>query len=118
MAPYPGFGGKGAQLSFDVNAGARSPDRDVKRPAAARQEAWDEIVDAHAGSVWAVARRQQLTPREAAHVSQVTWLRLADRLGDLSPEAIGSWLAKTAHRESIRAGRLRRAGGEDEARPA
>jgi hypothetical protein len=45
------------------------------------------------------------------------WLRLADRLGDLSPETLGSWLEQTAERESIRVARLLTL-EEDQARPA
>ena len=106
-------------MSWEINAGAPTVRSDVTRSApVADQEAWDEIVDAYARSVWAVARREQLTQQEATYVSQVTWLRLADRLGDLSPEAIGSWLERTAQRESTRVARLGRTGTEGEARPA
>jgi hypothetical protein len=106
-------------MSLEINPGDPRLRSGVTQPVAARgQASWDEIVDAYAGSVWAVARREQLTSEEAASVSQLTWLRLADRLDYLSPEAIGSWLEETARRESTRVARLVRASGEDEARPA
>jgi RNA polymerase sigma factor (sigma-70 family) len=83
----------------DLVARARQGDR----------RAWDEIVDRHAGMVWAVARAYGLDTQTAADVSQVTWLRLVEHLGSLrQPERLGAWLATTARRESIRVLKLRR----------
>jgi hypothetical protein len=78
----------------------------VPAAAAGGQEAWDEIVDAYAGLVWAVPRRYQLSGPEAADVSRLTWMRLSDRLGEIAPEALGSWLERTAERECTRVVRL------------
>jgi RNA polymerase sigma factor (sigma-70 family) len=65
--------------------------------------AWDRLVDRFAGLIWAVARGQGLSPPDAADVSQTTWLRLAEHLGDIrDPERIGGWLATTARNESLR----------------
>ena len=74
-------------------------------PAAANGDsaAWDHLVDRFADLIWAVARGQGLSPADAADVSQTTWLRLAEHLGDIrDPERIGGWLATTARNESLR----------------
>jgi RNA polymerase sigma factor (sigma-70 family) len=81
--------------------------------------AWDAIVSRYAGLVWAVARGQGLSAADAADVSQVTWLRLvenADRIRQ--PDALGSWLATTARRESITLLRHRREVPQPEFQPA
>jgi hypothetical protein len=106
-------------MNFDSNARAPSVDWDVIQSAAAGvQDAWDEIVDAYAATVWAVVRRQQLTHQGAVNVSRLTWLRLADRLDEMSPEMMGSWLEQTAEQESIRVARLLMLEEQDEAQPA
>jgi DNA-directed RNA polymerase specialized sigma24 family protein len=107
-------------MKFEINPRAPTIGSEVLQAAAAgAQDAWDQIVETYAGSVWAAARRQQLTPQGAEAVSRLTWLRLADRLGEVSPETLGSWLEQTAERESIRATRLLALEEpEDEAQPA
>jgi hypothetical protein len=107
-------------MKFDINPRAPTIGSVVLQAAAAgSQDAWDQIVEAYAGLVWAVARRRRLSPQGAGAVSRVTWLRLADRLGEMSPETLGSWLEQTAERESIRATRLLALEEpEDEAQPA
>jgi hypothetical protein len=82
------------------------------------QEAWDAIVDAYAGLVWAVTHSRHLNGPTAAEVSRLTWMRFQDRLGLISPEAIAGWLAETAERECIRLVRLLQTGGEPEVRTA
>lgn len=75
----------------------------VGRAAQGDTEAWEELVRAYVGLVWAVARNHYLRPDDAADVVQVTWLRLVehvDRLHD--PERVGAWLATTARHEAIR----------------
>jgi hypothetical protein len=94
-------------MTLEINARAPAVERDVIQSAArGSQGSWDQIVEAYAGSVWTVARRHNLTWQEAANVSQLTWLRLADRIADMSPEGIGAWLEHTAERESARAARV------------
>jgi RNA polymerase sigma factor (sigma-70 family) len=67
------------------------------------QEAWARIVDRFSGLVWAVVRSFRLEGDAAADVSQTTWLRLVEHLGDIrDPGRLGSWLATTARRECIR----------------
>jgi DNA-directed RNA polymerase specialized sigma24 family protein len=93
--------------------------RDVVASAAAGvQDAWDEIVDAYAGLVWAVPRRHELSRDEAAHVSQLTWMRLSDRIADIAPEALGGWLERTAERECTRVIRLCGVGQAEQAQLA
>jgi RNA polymerase sigma factor (sigma-70 family) len=75
------------------------------------QRAWDVIVARYSGLVWSVARGFRLGAADAADVSQATWLRLVEHLGDVRDGArLGAWLATTARREAL--GLLRR-GGRD-----
>jgi hypothetical protein len=92
--------------------------RVVAAAAAGAQDAWDQIVDAYAGLVWAVPLRHELDQLEAAHVSQLTWMRLSDRLGDVDSEALGDWLQRTAERECSRVIRLSAVSRETEAQIA
>ncbi|HZD67870.1 MAG TPA: sigma-70 family RNA polymerase sigma factor [Actinomycetes bacterium] len=67
------------------------------------QDAWGRLVGRFSGLVWAVVRSFRLEGDAAADVSQTTWLRLVEHLGDIrDPARLGSWLATTARRESIR----------------
>ncbi len=67
------------------------------------KDAWSRLVDRFSGLVWAVVRSFRLDGDAAADVSQTTWLRLVEHLGDIrDPARLGSWLATTARRESIR----------------
>jgi RNA polymerase sigma factor (sigma-70 family) len=69
--------------------------------------AWDDLVDRFSTFIWAIARGQGLSPTDAAEVSQTTWLRLAEHIGEINdPLRVGAWLATTARRESIRIARL------------
>jgi len=71
------------------------------------QRAWNAIVERYSGLVWAVARGFRLGAADAADVSQATWLRLVEHLGDIRDgERLGAWLATTARREAL--GVLRR----------
>ncbi len=102
-----------------MSRGAPAVSQDVVTSAVAGdQSAWDTIVDAYAAQVWAVPRRHQLNGQEAAYVSQLTWMRLRDRLADVASEGLGSWLERTAERESTRAVRLALVTQENEAQTA
>jgi hypothetical protein len=103
----------------NMNGSGPTVRRDVVDAAAAGvQQAWDEIVDTYASLVWAVPRRHELTRHEAASVSQLTWMRLSDRLADMAPEAIGGWLERTAERECARVVQLSLVGPQEQAQPA
>lgn len=81
----------------------------LERAAAGDQQAWNALVDAYSGLVWAVARSHRLGSADAADVFQATWLRLVEHLGAIrEPDRLGSWLATTARREALAV--LRRAG--------
>jgi DNA-directed RNA polymerase specialized sigma24 family protein len=70
--------------------------------------AWDQLVERYGGMVWAVARAQGLSVRDASDVSQVTWLLLTQHLAVLrQPERARAWLLRTATREAYRMRRLR-----------
>src|SRR5438034_504342 len=90
-------------------AAARSePSQLVARASSGDRAAWDELVDRYGALVWATARRYGLSPRDAAEVSQVVWLRLVQHLGALrQPERVGAWLATTARREALRLRQVR-----------
>jgi len=75
----------------------------VRRAAGGDQGAWEGLIQRFSGLVWSVARAFRLSPADAADVSQTTWLRLAEHLGDIvEPRGVGAWLATTARRECLR----------------
>jgi RNA polymerase sigma factor (sigma-70 family) len=79
----------------------------VKGAASGDQQAWNDLVDRYAPTVWAVARGHRLNAADAADVTQTTWLRLLEHLHRIEqPERVGAWLATTARRESLRVLRL------------
>ncbi len=81
----------------------------VKGAADGDEQAWDALIQRYSGLVWSVARAFRLSPDDAADVSQTTWLRLAEHLGDIvEPRGVGAWLATTARRECLRV--LRKSG--------
>lgn len=81
----------------------------VSAAAGGDQSAWDALVERYAGLVWAVARGFRLDAADAADVTQATWLRLVEHLGQLrDPAALGAWLATTTRREAISLIRKRR----------
>ncbi len=81
----------------------------VRNAAEGDERAWVALVERFSGLVWSVARSFRLSHAEAADVSQTTWLRFAEHLGDIhEPQAVGAWLATTTRRECL--GTLRRAG--------
>ena len=80
----------------------------VHRARTGDQTAWRELVDRYARLVWAVARDHRLSSADAADVSQLTWLRLAEQLPDMrEPGRVHAWLVTTARRESISLLRVR-----------
>ena len=84
----------------------------VARASTGDQVAWDQLVDRYGAMVWTVARAHDLSPQDAADVSQVTWLLFTQHLGSLSqPDRLGVWLFTTATREALRMRRLRGAEG-------
>jgi DNA-directed RNA polymerase specialized sigma24 family protein len=65
--------------------------------------AWDALVERHAQDVWATARSRGLGVDEAADVSVLAWLRLADRLDDFTSDIeVWPWLRAVATREADR----------------
>jgi RNA polymerase sigma factor (sigma-70 family) len=74
----------------------------VARAADGDHGAWNALVDAFGGVVWATTRAYRLSGPDAADVVQTTWMRLVgnlDRIHD--PACLGSWLATTARRECL-----------------
>ena len=78
-------------------------ERHVADAAAGDRAAWERLVDAYGGLIWAIARNHRLSPGDAADVSQTTWLRLLENIDRLTdPTRVGAWLATTARRECLR----------------
>lgn len=66
------------------------------------RRAWERLVDAYVGLVWATARGHRLGDGDAHDVAQTTWLRLVENLDRLTdPGRVGVWLATTARRECL-----------------
>lgn len=79
----------------------------VLRAASGDPDAWSALVERFADLVWSVARSVGLSKPDAADVSQTTWLRFCEHVGDLrDPSRAGSWLATTARREAVRLSKL------------
>jgi RNA polymerase sigma factor (sigma-70 family) len=75
----------------------------VRAAAGGDQDAWNQLVDEFASTVWAIARGHRLNSADAADVFQTTWLRLLEHLGRIEqPERVGAWIATTARRECLR----------------
>jgi RNA polymerase sigma factor (sigma-70 family) len=75
----------------------------VRAAADGDQVAWTALVERFSGLVWAVARAHRLSRADAADVSQTTWMRLVEHLGDIRhPERVGAWLSATARHECLR----------------
>ena len=78
----------------------------VQAAAAGDEGAWRGLVERYVRLVWAVVREFRLGDQTSEDVVQTTWLRLAENLDSIrDPHSVGSWLAVTARRESIRVGR-------------
>lgn len=75
----------------------------VRAAAAGDRAAWHTLVDRYVALLWAIALRHGLNDSDAADVVQTTWLRLLEHIDTVrDPARIGSWLATTAQRESLR----------------
>jgi RNA polymerase sigma factor (sigma-70 family) len=73
--------------------------------AAARSSswAWTALVDRFGARVRSVARRHGLSTHDVDDVAQATWMSLFEHIDEIrEARAIGSWLATTARRESLR----------------
>ena len=94
-------------LTIDSPQGQRRAPGDVcglvRAAAAGDETAWNRLVEAYSGLVWAIARSHRLNDADAANTAQSTWLRLLEHLSDLNdPDRVGAWLATTARRECLR----------------
>jgi RNA polymerase sigma factor (sigma-70 family) len=75
----------------------------VAEAAGGDRAAWEKLVDAYGGLIWAITRNHRLRHGDAADVSQTTWLRLLENIDRLTdPGRVGAWLATTARRECLR----------------
>jgi RNA polymerase sigma factor (sigma-70 family) len=75
----------------------------VGAAAEGNSRAWDALVSRYVALLWSIAFRHGLNENDAADVVQNTWLRLFEHIHDVrEPARVGSWLATTAQRESLR----------------
>jgi RNA polymerase sigma factor (sigma-70 family) len=117
-------GRRGRAASHGPQLLSRPPGHDeevtrlVRAAANGDQQAWDAIVSRYVALLWSIAFRHGLGESDAADVVQNTWLRLFEHIHDVrEPARVGSWLATTAQRESLRivAQRQRVVPSDDEA---
>jgi RNA polymerase sigma factor (sigma-70 family) len=90
----------------------------VQAATAGDHQAWDSLVSRYVALLWSIAFRHGLSESDAADVVQNTWLRLFEHIHEVrEPARVGSWLATTAQRESLRsvAQRQRLVPSDDEA---
>ena len=74
----------------------------LRAAAAGDAQAWDRLVDRHAGLVWSICRAHRLSEQDAADVSQLTWMRLLENLERIrDPSRLAGWLATTCRHECL-----------------
>ena len=67
-------------------------------------DAWDELVRRFERLVYSIARREGLTPDDAADITQLTFESLLEQLDRIrDPDQISYWLMSVARRQSWRA---------------
>jgi DNA-directed RNA polymerase specialized sigma24 family protein len=88
-------------------------DATVKAAAGGAADAWDTIVSAFAGVVWAAAASILRDAAEIRSVCRITWLRCVDHLDQVDADSIGAWLTSTARREARRQALLQGCTGYD-----
>ncbi|GAB2824651.1 RNA polymerase sigma factor [Lentzea nigeriaca] len=81
---------------------------EVLEAARAGLSGWELLVERYSRLVWSVPRSFRLSYADAADVYQCTWLCLAEHLTRIrQPEQLGTWLIRTATRQSIAVVRAR-----------
>jgi len=94
-------------VRIDASVEGRLDGRDIasltRSAAAGDERGWNKLVDEFGGMICGVARSYRLGQADADDVAQTTWLRLIGHISGLNePARVGSWLATTARRESLR----------------
>lgn len=110
--------GVGTRTAARLTAQDEELTRLVRAAAAGDHKAWDSLVSRYVALLWSIAFRHGLNESDAADVVQNTWLRFFEHIDQLrEPARVGSWLATTAQRESLRivAQRQRVVPSDDEA---
>ncbi len=99
----------GGPLSDQTRDASTSAAELVGRAADGDHAAWRALIRRYELMVDAVVHCHGLAGQDAEDARQTVWCRLAEHLDDIrSPERIGSWIARTTHRESARQARLAR----------
>jgi RNA polymerase sigma factor (sigma-70 family) len=94
--------GHDTSLTSERGKDHHEPAELVRDAACGDAGAWSALVDRFAPLVWSITRGYRLRDQDAADVSQITWLRLAEHIHCLrDPERVGAWLATTAGRECL-----------------
>jgi RNA polymerase sigma factor (sigma-70 family) len=107
-ATFPQFGGTEASEGVWAPVAERDLAVLVRDAGAGDATAWEQLVDRLAPLLWSIVRAYRLGDADAQDVLQTGWLRLLERLDQLSdPARVGSWLATTVRRESLRVLRQR-----------
>jgi DNA-directed RNA polymerase specialized sigma24 family protein len=78
----------------------------MHRASTGETEAWSELVDRLAPSVWRSLRAYGLAPDDEAGVWRAVWVRLADNLPELRSDQLERWLDRVILRETQRLLRL------------
>jgi hypothetical protein len=87
-------------------AAATSTSQLMYRASAGEGEAWNDLVDRLAPSVWRAVRACGLGGDDEARLWQVVWARLADNLPVLRSDQVDRWLQRVTLREAQRLVRL------------
>ncbi|MEM9135423.1 MAG: sigma-70 family RNA polymerase sigma factor [Actinomycetota bacterium] len=65
-------------------------------------QAWQRLVDGHAGLVWSVIRGFRFDTETGKDVFQTVWLRLAEHLDNIrEPAKIAGWIGQTTRNECV-----------------
>src|SRR5580658_2729286 len=90
-----------------AGVGTRSGDSDLCEVMTAAvsgdPRAWEQLTSRFGSMIMGIARGCRLNDADVGEVHQTTWLRLVENIGRIEhKERVGSWLATTARRESLR----------------
>lgn len=65
-------------------------------------QAWQQLVDGHAGLVWSVIRGFRFDTETGKDVFQTVWLRLAEHLDNIrEPSRLAGWIGQTTRNECV-----------------
>lgn len=76
----------------------------LRAAAKGNRQAWDELVDRYAGSMWTVMKDFDLPEDDLGHVGEAVWIRFLERIELFvkRPEEIDRWVATITRQECAR----------------